>query len=182
MAYAQAWQNSRLPKMFHMVMQILGWATIAAVILRILQGWPLVSDSTTVECREYLRVTWVSRTVLVFMTAVVALGVGQFVRYFCDGTYKGGRILRNGHKILYAQACLVAGHYLLEKFLMLRMYAGDHGVWSFFQGDGWTRFAAPALQLAICIAILLGGGFFLRSVLSVIDELRMAGKAGNAAP
>jgi hypothetical protein len=116
------------------------------------------------------------------MTAVVALGVGQFVRYCCDGTYKGGRILRNGRKILYAHACLVAAHYLLDKLLTLRVYAGDHGLWSFFQGDGWVHYAPSALQLAICIAVLLGAGFFLRSVLSVIDESRMAGEAENATP
>lgn len=165
-------RSRRVLKRYYIALQILGWLTVTAAILRAVQGGPHVSESVGQAVRQYLQVTWASTTVVVLLAAVVALIVAQFLRYLFDDTYEKKWLLRNAGKVLCVKGCLVGIHYLLGRLLYLRTIAGDDGLWPFFLGTGWTQFAVPTLQVAVYVTIMLALGMAIGRVLQTIDEAR----------
>ncbi len=95
---------------------------------------------------------------------LLALVVGQLIRYILETEYKAGWLLRFGDKILYVYAVAVIG-------LTVSRYCILHADLLEKFGSGRLLFIQPiVVPLAAKVLIIVALGIILRRVLSVVEE------------
>lgn len=95
---------------------------------------------------------------------LLALGIGQFIKFICDKDYRPGRILRNADKLIFIYAILFAVSVAIH---FIRRF----GFW-----DNWIEMIIRVLALVIVgvgkTMLLIAVALILKRILPVIEESR----------
>lgn len=99
---------------------------------------------------------------------LMAMTIGQFIRYLLETDYHPGWMLRHGDKLLYLYAVLLVMNFVWVKIQAMGIREGT--------GLDYSPLAALMLQgllgLICQVLILIGLGQILRRILPVIEESR----------
>jgi hypothetical protein len=164
-------ENRRLLRTYCVAARIIGWVLICGggfwfllfifCILAVSDaagsiGWPYTDENFLYASSAF---------VLNFIfPGLLALVLGQLIRYILETEYKASWLLRFGDKILYVYAVAVIGltvsrYYILHADLLEKF------------GSGRLLFIQPIMvPLAAKVLIIIALGIVLRRVLSVIEE------------
>lgn len=158
-------KNKALLKIYCLVARAIGWSIlllggvgIAILIVKLCK----IGIGEGILIRGPLGIFQRSWFILM-TTGLTALGVAQFIRYLFDEDYQGGWILRNGQKILWAFAFLVAWKGVSMVFVSVSRY----GI-----RDSLLLVLSIALFNAGKLLVLIGLAQILRRVMLVIKESR----------
>ncbi len=164
-------QNRRLLKIYCIAARVVGWVLIFGgtfwfllFVLCILAvsdaagtiGWPY-TDENFLYASQALIFDFV-------FPGLLALLVGQLIKYLAETEYRPGWILRYGDKILYVYAAVVVGR------VISRYHAWQAGLLGKSSSGHLLLIQPLVVPLAAKVLIIVALGIVLRRALSVIEE------------
>jgi hypothetical protein len=162
-------QNKRLLQVYAITIRVIGWMLVVTggiagllVLFAVLKsGSGLVSLQEDPSLSVFKR-SWF----VVLAPGVVALGISQFIRYLCADEYKPGWLLRQGDKILYLCALLIAYPPFVVIIFNKTYLTQPFGLWL-------LCFFLPCVLLTVGkVLILVGIGQILHRIVPLIKESR----------
>jgi hypothetical protein len=156
-------KNRGLLRFYCIAAQCFGWGVLvvvgAAVLGHSLALATRIGDSEALAV--YLpNVPW--NMISFIPIGIVALGVGQFIRYLIDSECQLSWLLRHGDKLLCLYAVFVIGYYVLG---FLRAFSFHTSLF-----ETLVRLLVFVLFPGAKVLVLIGLGQLLRRVLPVIEE------------
>lgn len=164
-------KNRGLLRLYGIAARVIGWVLIIGggiwfllFVLCILAasdaagtiGWPYTNENFLYASSAFV-------FDFVFL-GLLALVIGQLIRYMLETEYRPGRLLRIGDKILYAYAFIAIGR-AIARYYILRPDLLDKF------GSGRLLFIQPLIvPLTAKVLIIVALGIVLRRLLPVIEE------------
>lgn len=157
-------QNRPLLKTCCVAAKIFGWSALAmgclAVVANSFALLTRIGDWAMFQ--DFLRndVPW--KTIQGIAAGLLALGIGQFIRFVYDNDYRPNWVLRNAKRLLYIYA-IVFGASLIIRCIL-----------AFPHWDHWAEITIRLLGAIIygagTILLLVGSALILKRILPVIEE------------
>ena len=159
-------KNRRLLKTCCVAARIFGWISLSMGCLAVVgNSFALITRiGDWAMFQDYFRndVPW--HVIQGIAAGLLALGIGQFIRFVYDNDYRPNWVLQNAKQLLYIYA-VVFGISLII-----------HGIMAFPYWDHWAEITIRLLALVIygagVILLLVGLALILKRIIPVIDESR----------
>ena len=157
-------KNKKLLKTCCVAAKIFGWISLSMGCLAVVgNSFALITRiGDWAVLQDFLRndVPW--NSIKGTAAGLLALGIGQFIRFVYDNDYQPNWVLRNATRLLYIYA-VVFGISLII-----------HGIMAFPYWDHWAEITIRLLALVIygagTILLLVGLALILKRIMPVIEE------------
>lgn len=159
-------ENKGLLKNCYVSANVLGWLLLAlgcsAVVGHSIALISRLGDWTMFREYYFSSVPW--NVINGVPIGLLALGIGQFIKFICDKDYQPGRILRNAQQILYIYAVLFAVSVII------------HFITRFPYWENWLEIIVRVLAHILWgvgkIMLLVALALILKRIMPVIEESR----------
>ena len=158
-------ENKGLLKKCYVSANILGWLLLALGCSAVVgHSFALISRLGDMEMLKeyYIALPW--NVINGVPIGLLALGIGQFIKYICDKDYQPGWVLRNAEKLIYLYAVLFAVSVII------------HFITRFPYWEHWAEIIVRVLAHIIWgvgkVMLLVALALILKRIMPVIEESR----------
>lgn len=159
-------ENKGLLKKCYICANVMGWFLLVlgslSVVGNIIALGSRLSDWEVFKVYYFSSVPW--GTINCVPVGLLALGIGQFIKFICDKDYQPGWVLRNAGKLIYIYVALFAVSVII------------HFITRFPYWENWTEIiirTAGHIVLGVGKTMLLiAVALILKRIMPVIEESR----------
>ncbi len=159
-------ENKGLLGKCYICANVMGWFLVVlgslSIVGNIIALGSRLSDWEVFKEYFHSGVPW--GTINSFPIGLMALGIGQFIKFICDKDYRPGRVLRNADKLIYTYAFLFVVAVVIH--FITRFPYWEHWAEIIIRTAGCIIMGVGNAMLLIAVALIL------KRIMPVIEESR----------